>query len=490
MKKNHFTTHPKLCVMALLGAGAMLMASCAVDGFEDETVSSDVHGVTLESPNAADITVTNSADGKTQTFTWPVVDGAGGYLVSFYDAANMSEPIVNDSIVDGCSITVNREEDMNYLFTIRTLGNPKLNNAEAAQATSKEVTTFTPTYMTIPDGSDLNEWFAANPIPETAKTENLNYDLVAGGSYTVSSELDFDPYSVTLRSTSKTNHAKITYVGGAATISFANTLNVKYLDFDCAGMPKGNTGGVFGFSKSPTAERDAATGFVIIQNPVTIIGCNFDNVMGSFFTDNRKGQKVAAVTFLIDNCVVHLTPESAVKCGVIWTNNGGHINDFTISNSTFYNLEPSGDIYYFYQAGGYRAKDIGLATNSVNYLNSTFYRIGNHNTSDWGEWGNYNGMNGKTDSYWVMTNCIFFDCSNKGGVPRRFLHGKTNQPTATFANNTYMAYDGTFQSYANYDNSGTVIEEDPKFADPSVADFHISGTTQVARKTGDPRWLP
>lgn len=89
-----------------------------------------------------------------------------------------------------------------------------------------------------------------------------------------------------------------------------------------------------------------------------------------------------------------------------------------------------------------------------------------------------------------MTNCIFFDCSNKGGVPRRFLHGKMKQPTATFANNTYMAYDGTFQSYENFDNSGTVIEEDPKFADPSVADFHISGTTQVARKTGDPRWLP
>lgn len=307
MRKEHFTTRPKFCAMALIGAGALLMASCAVDGFDDETFRSDVSGVVLESPNADDITVVSSADGKTQTFTWPVVQGAGGYLVTFYDEANPQEPIVKDSLVDGCSITTSREEDMKYIFSIRTIGNPEKHNGDALEVTTKLVSTFTPTFATIPAGSDLNEWFAANPIPETAKTENLNYDLVAGGSYTVSSELDFDPYSVTLRSTSKTNHAKITYVGGAATISFANALNVKYLDFDCAGMPKGNTGGVFGFSKSPTAERDAATGFVIIQNPVTIIGCNFDNVMGSFFTDNRKGQKVAAVTFLIDNCVVHLT---------------------------------------------------------------------------------------------------------------------------------------------------------------------------------------
>ena len=32
--------------------------------------------------------------------------------------------------------------------------------------------------------------------------------------------------------------------------------------------------------------------------------------------------------------------------------------------------------------------------------------------------------------------------------------------------------------------------EDPKFANPANGDFHISGPTQVARKTGDPRWLP
>ena len=255
--------------------------------------------------------------------------------------------------------------------------------------------------------------------------------------------------------------------------------------------------GAFGFSKEPTAERDAETGFVIFGGNTTFVNCTFDNVNGFFFWDNRKGQKVAAVQFLIDNCVVALTPPAFIKAGVIWTNNGGHINDLTISNSTFYNLSAEGDIYYFYQAGMYRAKDINMGAdqggpgNSVKYKNSTFYRIGYLNNE--GEWGNYNGMNGKTDSYWTMTDCIFYSCSAKGGVARRFLHGKTysaGSNNCTFGNNTYMQADGSFDNVGNYDTSGTQIEEDPLFANPAAGDFHISGATQIARKTGDPRWLP
>ena len=56
-----------------------------------------------------------------------------------------------------------------------------------------------------------------------------------------------------------------------------------------------------------------------------------------------------------------------------------------------------------------------------------------------------------------------------------------------------MKKDGTFEedgNLTNYDLSGTDIKEDPMFRDPENGDFHISGPTQVARKTGDPRWLP
>jgi hypothetical protein len=87
-------------------------------------------------------------------------------------------------------------------------------------------------------------------------------------------------------------------------------------------------------------------------------------------------------------------------------------------------------------------------------------------------------------------------------VPRRFLHGQayaSSPNNKVFNNNTYAMYakdeNGnitgvTFQDPQSYDVSGTIIEEDPMFADPANGDFHISGPTQVARKAGDPRWLP
>ena len=496
MSKNHLIAFGKLCSLVAIATGGLMMASCADDGFdENEKFESNVRNTQLASPT--EYTLTASADGKSQTIGWPVVYGAGGYQVALYDASDMSEALV-DSLVEGCSVTFKREEDVNYVLKILTKGNSALGNTDASEPTQFTFSTFTPTFKTIPAGSDLNQWFAANPIPEESIGENLNYDLEAGGEYTVSSELDFDAHWVTLRSNSKTNPATIKYTSGESCINFAAPFNAKYLHFDCAGMSEEN--GVFGFSKAPTAMRDEATGFVIFGGNTTIVNCTFDNVNGYFFWDNRKDQKVAAVQFLIDNCVVSLTRSGFKKAGVIWTNKGGHINDLTVSNSTFYNLTEAGDTYYFYQTGGYRAKDIGYGGagtdqggpgNSVTYKNSTFYRIGYLNNE--GEWGNYNGMSGKADSYWTMTDCIFYACSVKGGVARRFLHGKAydNSPgNKTFSNNTYMNADGTFQDPGNYDTSGTNIEGDPQFANPASGDFHISGAEQVARKTGDPRWLP
>lgn len=498
MKKYHFFTCSKICTVALSGAAALFLASCARDGYDDESFDSGVTNTQVASISADDVTITPSADGKTQTITWPVVMGAGGYRISLVDLGNPEEPIINDSIVDGCSVTGKREEDVNYKLTILPLGNTKKHNTDATTTTEKQFSTFTPTYMTIPAGSNLNEWFAANPIPDDKIGENLNYDLEAGAEYTVSDELDFDAHWVTLRSNSKSKPATVKYTSTTSCINFAAPFNVKYLHFDCTAMSE--TNGVFGFSKAPTSQRYSenngypVSDFVIFQGNVTIVSSTFDNVNGYFFWDNRKDQKVAAVQFLIDNCVVEMTPPASNSGAVIWTNKGGHINDLTVSNSTFYNAA-EGDIKYFYQAGMYRAKDIGMGGaasnqtgpgNSVNYYNSTFYRLGWNG----GQWGNYNGMNGKGDSYWNMKDCIFYACSQSGGVPRRFLHGKANQPTATFANNTYMQADGSFDAVGNYDTSGTQIEEDPQFANPADGDFTISGPTQVARKTGDPRWLP
>lgn len=503
MKQKFLLTTRKLYALAIIASGLLFFGSCAQDGYDDdERFDAGVNNTKVSVVDAKGIIVKESTDGKSQTFTWPVVMGAGGYRVRLIDVGNPDHPIINDSIVDGCTITSKREEDVNYELTILALGNSKKGNSDADTVASKKFTTFTRTYMTIPaltDGqpTDLCEWFAKpeNAIPDDSIGKNLNYDLEGGATYIVSDELDFDAHWVTLRSNNKTNPANINYTTEKSCINFAAPFSAKYLHFDCSGMAANV--GVFGFSKAPTAERDDATGFVIFGGNTAILSCTFDNVNGYFFWDSRKDQKIAAVQFLIDNCVVALTPPGFSKVGVIWTNKGGHINDLTISNSTFYNLTEAGDIYYFYQAGMYRAKDINMGSdkggpgNSVSYKNCTFYRIGYLNNE--GEWGNYNGMNGKPDSYWTMTNCIFYACSAKGGVPRRFLHGKTyavGSANVTFGYNTYMQANGTFDSVGSYDTSGTQIEEDPQFANPAAGDFHISGAKQVAFGTGDPRWLP
>jgi hypothetical protein len=499
MKKNHLFSYSKICTLALLGVSALFLTSCAEDGYDDdERFDAGVSNTQMEAIKADDITITASADGKSQTFTWPVVLGASGYRVNLIDVANPETPIINDSIVDGCSVTGKREEDVNYKLTILTIGNKAKGNSDATEAAVKTFSTFTPTYKTIPANSNLNEWFAANPFPEETKNENLNFDLEAGAKYTLSGTLNFGTQPVTLRSNSKTNHATINYTGEAS-ITFEAPFNLKYMDIDCSGMEIGSTNhGIFAFSKEPVgpiatsidADKYKWEG-QIIEKPVTFVNCNIKNLKSYFFWDNQ--QKVCAVTMLIDDCLVHLAPEKSYAGGVFWTNKGGHINDLTVSNSTFYELPSCEfDYKYFYQAGGVSAHEIynsEATTNTLTYKNSTFYHVTWNN----GQWGNYNRMQGRTWSYWVMTDCIFYDCSTAGSVPRRFLHGQayaSSPANKTFGNNTYMKNDGTFQDPQNYDESGTIIEEDPMFADPSNGDFTISGATQVARQTGDPRWLP
>ena len=495
MKKNQFFTYSKMCVFALTGASAFFLASCAKDGFDEETFDAGVSNTQVASISADDIKIDASADGKSQTFTWPVVMGAGGYRVSLIDLSNPDEPIINDSIVDGCSMTSKREEEIIYKLTILPLGNVQKGNTDASSATSKEFSTFTPTEKTIPAGSNLNEWFTANPIPEKGLSENLNYDLEAGATYTVSGLLDFGPYKITLRSNSKTKWATINYTDVTSEISINAGFTLKYLNINCSASSQA----FLSMSATPSIEPIIVTAwsadwnFYHIADPITIINCNIEGVNSYFFWDNQV-QCWFPQSLLVDNCLVHLTTTADSKAksgGYIWTNKGsGYIRNLTITNSTFYNTG-EGDVKYFVQYGGFgwsqTNESLGWENNTITYENCTFYHV-----CSAGQWGNYNGTAGKNTSYWNMLNCIFYDCSS-GNVPRRFLAGKQKQGTATFANNTYMKKDGTFEedgNLTNYDLSGTDIKEDPMFADPENGDFHISGPTQVARKTGDPRWLP
>ena len=53
MKKNHFISQLRFCGIALLGVGALMLSSCADDGYDDdERWNSSVKNTTLESPSA------------------------------------------------------------------------------------------------------------------------------------------------------------------------------------------------------------------------------------------------------------------------------------------------------------------------------------------------------------------------------------------------------------------------------------------------------
>ena len=380
MKKNHLFSYSKICTLALLGVSALFLTSCAEDGYDDdERFDAGVSNTQVETISADDITITASADGKSQTFTWPVVMGAEGYRVSLIDVSNPDEPIINDSIVDGCSVKGKREEDVNYKLTILPLGNKQKNNTDASATTEKTFSTFTPTHMTIPAGSNLNEWFAANPI-SSEEGKNLNYDLEAGATYTLSGTLDFNTNAITLRTNDKSKHATINFQNEAC-ITFAAPFNMKYIDVDCSAQEIGSTNhGIFAFSKDPSAAPKGTDinatlykwEYPMIEKPITFVNCNFKSVKSYFFWDNQ--QTVCAMTMLIDNCVVHLAPEKAFAGGVFWTNkgsdgSGSQVNELYITNSTFYELDDCvGDYKYFYQAGMKSGEEIyaekSLATNT------------------------------------------------------------------------------------------------------------------------------
>lgn len=486
MKSNHFSLRRKACAILPLAAGALLLASCAQDGYDDdERFSSGVTNTTLESPAVEDITIEASPDGSETNISWPVVMGAGGYICSVYDVSDPTNPVVvdavADSLVDGCQLVVSRAEDTNYQLSIKTAGNEKYNNKEAETATVVDFTTFTETYAEIPAGTDLTQWFANNTISGEGE---LCFDLEAGAEYQMSGDVNFGNCQVTLRTTSRTNPAKITLTGDASFVP-AKGFVLKYLDIDCSASKKP----LIAMSETPDESIKGATGtgdYYNIMQPITINTCNISNLCSSLYTDSKV--KYCAATFLITNSVVHFNLDGTgkVESDALINAYGGHINNFTAQNSTMYNTGSSTAKYFLRYNNGGRCDRAGYLADYVTFRSCTFYGF----KSD--QFCNYGGLAGRESSNYTVTNNIFVDCGDL--VARRIVAGRLGSAKASFSNNTYMNADGTFQSTngscAGYDDSGTAIETDPQFSNPSQGDFTVNGGDQLSRGTGDPRWLP
>lgn len=496
MKRNRYLTQSKLAVLAI-AAGTLLMASCAVDGYDDETFSGGVTGQTLASPAADSITFTANADGSRTIISWPVVIGAQGYLCSVYNVTDPANPIaiVADSLVDGTSLTVNRAEDSNYTFSIQTIGNTALNNGNAAEATQTTFTSFQEAFATIPDGADIAEWLAQNTLPEDQGEIILN--LEDGGSYTLNSNATFGNNPITFR-TASTNRATIT-MGADASFIIKDGFRLKNVIIDGSQC----TNPVILMNKEPneaTKNLKSDRGYYYIENTVSITNCLIDNLTDEFVNSNGVGYCIE--TFLIDNCVFHFNTASGHSTDTYFNMyNSGCINYFTARYSTFYNSS-SNNMNYFLRYNNAGGPDrTGYSEASVTFRQCTFYNIVKS-----GQICNYQRMGGNGNSRRLVTFTLDRNIVVNSGnrqFARRFLGGATweNAENKSFTYNTYF-FNGedawtmpdpndetTWTGEVTYDRSGTIISGDPGFADPDNGNFTVSGANQIAAQNGDPRWL-
>ena len=345
-----------------------------------------------------------------------------------------------------------------------------------------------PTEAVIENGSDL-----ADVIAQFANDGVLN--LPAGVELTLNKPVEFVK-PITIVGDEK-EPASIVFTSEDAGLIINGGLTLKNIKFDC----NASKAPFIQLSKNPAVNASKVNAwdtdyyFYLIADPIEVINCYVDGVNSFFLTDNKIENNGVwfPTTILVDNSIVRLstTANSSSNAYFNLNNGGGFAKEMTVKNSTFYNTTDFG-FRYFVRYGGFgndQVKDVfGWEDNTLTYENCTFYNVCQND----GQWGNYNGIYRATTSNWNMKNCIFWNCSTSGSVPRRFLQGRAPAAGATnvvFLNNTYMKKDGTFQDPQNYDTTGTNIEEDPNFADPANGDFTISNSKQAQLATGDPRWV-
>lgn len=478
----------KLVGGLFLLATSLFMASCAQDGFDEESWSSSVHDQQLTSPQSDAIVASKNADGSQWIITWPLVKGASGFQCTVTNVTDPDNKVVlfKDSLVDGCNLTFARAEDTFYELEILSIGNKALNNKDAEKATVKEFNSFVPTWKTVPAGEDIATWLKANPIPDDYDGD-VCINLEPGASYTMSDVVDFGAHQGTIRSTIETSPANVKFTGAKAGFVVADGFTMKNVNFDCDASQA-----TFITLSKNVKEELLVNSYYLITEPIYMKNCTVDGLHGRYLHDN--GLKYTAKTVIIDNALFHLDSSSSSSF-IDFYNGGSCAVDLTIRNSTIWNTSETDMTYFVRYNNSGSCGQVGLSTNSISYTNSTFYNIAHKS-----QMGNYDGLAGKGNAYFTLKECVFENCSGNpdengkpagGGVARYFLGRKTSS-NAVFKNNTYW-YEGADMDVTGYDNTGTAILGNPAFVNPKgnvkTADFHMGGAAQNTAKIGDPRWL-
>lgn len=466
MRNSERFMHGKTVALAL-ALSAFLFNACDKGIDADETFVSEVTNSTLQSPKAEDVSLALTPDGGTLIVNWAVVHGAGGYEFTLYNVDDPANPKVvgeANEVVDGCRITRSIESDTKYQVSIRTLGNEKYNNKEAAEPLKMDYSTLAPTDVTIEAGCDINAWLAANPIPSEKLGQEYTIDLVEGQEYTVSDIIDFANQQVTIRG-NKVSHAKIKMVGEASFLT-NNGFKLKFVDVDCSGF-EGET--FFGTSKTADPASQLSTGEFLVANPIMLQGCNITDMKNYLFYDKNS------VKYCIDylgfmDCNIQIAQNSEIVRAAKST-----IIRMDVVNSTIWSTVQAGK--FFMQISGQRPNKIAGHTGAeFNFKNTTFYNLAYN--KDFVNWNNYRGQSCVQLNFY---NTIFADCG-RGDITNK-MQGNANMKH-DYQNNAYW-YNGAGKD--RYDTGA--LFEDPQFVNPAEGNFTPGNPNYIAKSLGDSRWL-
>ncbi|NDV83296.1 DUF4992 family lipoprotein [Bacteroides sp. 51] len=471
------------------------VTSCK-EGFDDnEHFSGGVTGVTLESPDPSAVTFTKLAGTTNVKIEWPVVIGAGGYTVSFYIVDDPDNPVLvgeENEFVDGCSAIREYQDDTRYMALIKALGNVELNNKDAVAASELSWTTLLPATL-IPDGTDLTTYFAN--FEDTG--EEVAYELVANGNYTISGDVDFDLGVVTLRG-DKINRPTVVLGKDGGIITQAG-LQLKWINFDCTAATKI---GFLSLSENPSSTISTASlgykadganqdGFVI-NDPVTIQECNFKNLNNSLLYGNKKNWSIRYFTIM--DCIVQMNNSSSNSTIHLQGASNGLIKNLTITNNTFYNLVTNDAAYFIRYSNASNAQPQKIFGNSdksaiftIEY--NTFSRVMSNK-----DFGN-NLPNANTISTNISYNILY-------DVYRLYQAVQTNTVRTTIGNTIFsVSASPTGNDTSRTDSNGNPLAtyEDPEFVGPFDVEFDLTkenggvnftprGSVAVGNKAGDPRW--
>nr|MBP7473176.1 DUF4957 domain-containing protein [Prevotella sp.] len=495
MKRNRFFTCAMLFSSALAGAGALMLSSCAVDGFQEESFGGDVQNTQLTSPTLEkdNFSTVTATDGSEQVkVTWKVVYGAGGYECEVQNIDDPSNPVsLEKDTVDGTTFSFSKSDDTNYKVSVRTLGNSKYNNTDAESATDYPYSTLIAA-TTIPSGTEISQ-FIKDSLQDI-DTEQA-FELEAGGTYTLDSEVDFKDKLVTLRG-NKINHPIVT-LGEEGVMRTAKGLKVKFINFDCT---EATNNGIVECSGQPyTASISAKNTAYILEDPIILQECMFKNVSRCLFYTGACAWGVN--DFRINNCIVQLNNDGtkfsngAVICAYSSTSSfegaqswNGLVKSITIKNSTIYNIKDNSKNRMIRFLTNNPSKIYSTADGSATITNCTFSK-----TMSKKEFAN-NTPNRNDYSITFMNN-VCYDVYRL----QKFIQGNNTSCSTYNVDPAYNTIWGISESVDATDKTRCATEEDPGFDATAVlqpldlsqknggVNFKATGT--ISSTIGDPRWL-